>query len=108
MKRVPIRHVSERQAARKRELGVPKFGTRCGWCLKALATEYDHLVLRSLLPGENRDHEDNRMPSCRTCNRKRAEGKRPPWAHLSSHQQRFVLQQKGTSYAGRYFTGAPE
>ena len=107
MKRVPIARVSQRQRDRAATAPkVPKMA-RCGWCLREYATEMDHIVPRSLLPGENRDHADGLMPSCRRCNRRRAAGWKPRWSILDSHQQRFVLQQKGAVFAGRYFTDVP-
>ena len=106
MKRVPIAPISQRQRDRAATAPkVPKMA-RCGWC-REYATEMDHIIPRSLLPGENRDHRDNLMPSCRRCNRQRAAGVRPRWDRMEARQQRFVLQQRGAVFAGRYFVGVP-
>lgn len=108
MKRVPIARVSRRQRERAEAAPkVPKMA-RCGWCRLDPAVEMDHIVPRSLLPGENRDHRDNLMPSCRACNDARPAGFMPLWTMLSARQQAFVVQQKGLRFAGRYFLGAPE
>ena len=107
MKRVPIARVSQRQRDRAATAPkVPKMA-RCGWCGLEWATEMDHIIPRSLLPGENRDHSQNLMASCRWCNLRRARGWKPAWFVLSVQQQRFVLQQRGIVFAGRYFAEVP-
>lgn len=117
MKRTPLRRrtrlapISERQAERAADLKVGKFA-KCFWCkargLIADAVEKDHLIPRSLLPGENRDHPDNVVDSCRHHNTRRAEGHPERWDYLTPRQQRFILQQKGVRFAERYFVGVPE
>ena len=103
MKRTPIRRVSLKQRQRAAEAPkVPKFA-RCCWCLARAATEMDHVIPRSLLPGENRDHKLNLLPSCHRCNVGRASGEKPLWGRLDPKRQEWVLQQKGPWFACRYF-----
>lgn len=71
------------------------------WCVP------DHLVERSLIPGENRDHRDNIVPSCELDNGRRNEGWRPRWDRVPPRGQRFVLQQIGAYRAARHFEGVP-
>lgn len=103
MKRTPMRRQSEKQKTKAREIGAPKLGTKCNWCGSYWGDRvWDHVVLRSLLPGENRDHRDNLVPSCVRCNQRRAEGWTPEWWRVPERVQRFVVQQK-PGYAERYF-----
>lgn len=108
-RKAPMRQVSEKQAERAREMGRPKINTPCNWCGSHWGErEWDHVIPRSLLPGENRDHRDNRVASCRRDNQRRAEGWTPAWGLLPERVQRFVIQQKGPIFAARYFADVPE
>lgn len=102
MKRSRIRPVSDRQLQAQRKL--PKFGRcACTWCGTVTWCVPDHVVERSLLPGENRDHRDNIVPACERCNGRRNDGWKPDLRRAPSRTIRFVLGQIGAYRAARYF-----
>lgn len=83
---------------------------RCTWCgIWTLKLDRDHVLPRDLFPGALRDHDLNLVPACRSCNRKRADGKLKPWWHTLPHRtQRFVLSHWTPARLARHFQGVPQ
>lgn len=82
---------------------------RCTWCLVWNGNlDRDHVLPRSLFPGPLRDHARNLVPSCRSCNRRRAGGWKPRFTHLPKRSQEFALAQWRPARLARHFTDVAE
>lgn len=83
---------------------------RCTWCGEwTLRLDRDHVLPRDLFPGPFRDVPPNLVPSCRTCNRRRADGKlRPSFLRMPKRTQGFVLSHWTSARLSRHFRDVPE
>lgn len=83
---------------------------RCTWCLKWDGNlDRDHVLPRSLFPGLLRDAPPNKVLACRSCNRKRADGKlKPRFTLLPKRSQTFALSWWTPTRLRRHFTDVPE
>lgn len=83
---------------------------RCTWCgVWMVSLDRDHVLPRSLFPGANRDAPMNLVASCRSCNRKRADGKlRPSFERLPKRSQAFALGWFTPTRLAKHFVDVPE
>lgn len=81
----------------------------CTWCgTWTTQLDRDHVLPRSLFPGEHRDDPPNLVPACRTCNRKRAEGRlKPDFTRLPRRSQAFALAWWRPARLERHFVHVP-
>ena len=88
---------------------VPRGVGRCTWCGKTKKLSPDHVIPRSLAPAVVKHSEENIVPSCISCNGKRADGSlRPSWWCLEGRRRRMVLKAKSIVFARRYFRDVPD
>lgn len=74
-----------------------------------LKLDRDHVLPRDLFPGPLRDADPNIVEACRSCNRKRAEGKlKPSFERMPKRTQLFVLSHWTPTRLARHFTDVPE
>jgi 5-methylcytosine-specific restriction endonuclease McrA len=83
---------------------------RCTWCkLWARELDRDHVLPRDVFPGALRDAPPNLVPACRSCNRRRADGKlKPSFLAMPRRSQIFVLGQWRPARIARYFKDVPD
>lgn len=83
---------------------------RCTWCKQwTLKLDRDHVLLRSLFPGSLRDAPPNIVPACRSCNRRRADGKlKPSFLAMPRRSQAFALSWWSPTRLRTYFVDVPD
>ena len=81
---------------------------RCTWCgVWMVDLDRDHVLPRDLFPGAHRDDPPNLVPSCRSCNRKRANGKRMSFLKLPKRSRAFALAWWRPARLARHFVDVP-
>lgn len=83
---------------------------RCTWCGKwTTRLDRDHVLPRDLFPGPHRDDPPNKVPACRSCNRRRADGKlKPSFLRLPKRSQAFCLSWWRPARLRRHFIDVPD
>lgn len=107
-----VRSYSRPRPFGKNAFRPPKEKTagRCTWCGTWDGNlDRDHVLPRSLFPGPLRDAPPNLVLACRSCNRRRADGKlKPSFLALPKRSQAFALSWWSPTRLRRYFVDVPE